>query len=306
MPAFEKLLDNALGLLSEEGEKDFDALKVTLLPLQHGWTEAEVIEAMMPDIMKYANYYGKITPGVDVDDLIQQGAIGVLKAMETDKGIANFASHAKNYLRSFMRPGKTGYEMTGTSTSIKDPAVSGVSIEKPIGGAEGEMTLGATLGREEPGLPSVLANKELLAKIMDAANLTPVERKIIELSYGIGGEEEEALRTAEDVEPAPRPSAKKLRGPVAQKKGKFARRTGAGGQEIRGTKEIADILGVSKQAVNAARNRALLKLIRAAHEIAPGEFEEYPGAALESISRFFRIRIIEAIVDGSINGVILE
>jgi hypothetical protein len=141
---------------------------------------------------------------------------------------------------------------------------------------------------------------------------TDKERKVLELSYGLG-EEEAAIATAEDVEvpaapveaPAAHAGKKKLRGPVAQKKGKFARKTGKGGTEARGTKEIADILGISKQAVNTTRNRALLKLMRAAYEIAPGEFEEFPEAALESLVKFVGAEIFESFKSGTINGVIL-
>ena len=300
MFTFEKHLDKALGINEQAPGKDFDALKKTLLPLQHGWTEDEVIKAMMQDIMSHAHKFARIRKGVELDDLIQQGAMGVLKALQTDKGIANFASHAKNYIRSFMRPG--GTEFTGTQTSMKDPAVAGVSLEKPIGGEE-EMTLGATLRGGFPDLTKVFSNKELLASIMDKANLTPVEKKVIELSYGIGGEEEEAIKMAEDAEAPPEHAGKKkLRGPVIQKKGKFARKTG-GGTEIRGTKEIADILGVSKQAVNTARNRALLKLMKAARGISPSEFQE--PAALEGMEKFFRYQLVEAIVNGTINGCII-
>lgn len=311
MNAFEKSLNKALGIQEEAVGKDFAALKQTILPLEHGWTEEEVINAMMPEIVKFAKIYA--TNRFEIDDGIQQGAIGVLNALRTDKGIANFASHAKNHIRTSIGRASATSGLIRKGEREKEFWDPHVSLQKPVrGGEEGEMEFGQTIAGGQRDITRLMANKELLAKIMDRAGLTDRERKVIELSYGLG-EEEEGIATAEDVEVPETPTAappehagkKKIRGPVAQTKGKFARKTGAAGQEIRGTKEIADILGISKQAVNTTRNRALLKLMRAAYEVAPGEFEEYPAAAVESFIKFVGAVIFESYENGTINGTIL-
>lgn len=83
-----------------ENPKSLSKLRETFLPLQHGWTVDEVVGAMMPYLYKIANKFKSLkTPR---EDLVQQGVIGVLNALRTDKGESPITAHALRHARGQM------------------------------------------------------------------------------------------------------------------------------------------------------------------------------------------------------------
>jgi len=91
---------------------DLEALNRIKSPLLAGWTVQEIIEAMGPFILSNVKRYRSHRS--ELDDNMQDGAIGVIKALKTDAGISPFGNHA--YLH--------------TRTNIRRPAVGSGLIAK--------------------------------------------------------------------------------------------------------------------------------------------------------------------------------
>lgn len=84
-----------------ENQKSLSKLIDTKMPLNQGWSEDEVVSAMMPYIRSLAwKFHSDKTP---YEDLIQHGAIGVLNALRTDKGEAPFGHHAWRHIKGEVR-----------------------------------------------------------------------------------------------------------------------------------------------------------------------------------------------------------
>ena len=92
--------------------KTLEVLNRIKSPLLAGWTVQEIIEAMGPFILSNVKRYR--SQRSELDDNMQDGAIGVIKALKTDAGISPFGNHA--YLH--------------TRTNIRRPAVgSGIIVK---------------------------------------------------------------------------------------------------------------------------------------------------------------------------------
>lgn len=113
-----------------ENPKSLSVLNTVVKPLEKGWTKEEVINAMKPMVRYFANKYWSAKVGIE--DLVQDGYVGVLRALETDKGIAPFGKYApqkiKNeILRAALQKGLIrGPEdkASGASLGEKGPIVS--------------------------------------------------------------------------------------------------------------------------------------------------------------------------------------
>ncbi len=99
-----------------ENPKSLSKLKDLKLPLQHGWSADEVVEGFMPWI-RYLSWKYR-SDKAEFEDLLQQGALGVLDALRTDKGEAPIGSHAwRHILGSIRRYALTGGVMRGGEKS---------------------------------------------------------------------------------------------------------------------------------------------------------------------------------------------
>ena len=113
-----------------DNPKSLSALNTVVKPLDKGWTKEEIINAMKPMVRYFANKYWSAKVGIE--DLVQDGYVGVLRALETDKGIAPFGKYApqkiKNeILRAALQKGLIrGPEdkASGASLGEKGPIVS--------------------------------------------------------------------------------------------------------------------------------------------------------------------------------------
>jgi len=81
-----------------ENPKSLSVLNTVVKPLEKGWTKEEVINAMKPMVRYFANKYWSAKVGIE--DLVQDGYVGVLRALETDKGIAPFGKYAPQKIKN--------------------------------------------------------------------------------------------------------------------------------------------------------------------------------------------------------------
>lgn len=111
-------LDRIFLFLEATEGREFDDLKKMLKPHinprtnelwaptdtdPNKWTIDEIVKAMQPVVRKMARKFE--SPGYDVEDAMQSGYVGLLRALGKDekgewrdKGIANFPSFAQNYI----------------------------------------------------------------------------------------------------------------------------------------------------------------------------------------------------------------
>jgi len=129
-------------VLSVEGKKALDHLtgknretlsKITL-PLEHGWTEKEILYAMWDSIVNkaawFTKYKGKWDKGLTFDDAIQVAGLALLDAIRTDVGGAPFSVHAATHMNKYL-----------TKRAKKEREIQkkeGISYDQPVQGAAGE------------------------------------------------------------------------------------------------------------------------------------------------------------------------
>jgi RNA polymerase sigma factor (sigma-70 family) len=145
--------------------KSIMTLSGITFPLEHGWTEGEVLKAMMPRIIdiavQYARYRQKFQRTYSFEDAVQAAALGVLDALRTDKGISPFTKHAFDHARKYVKR----YREHAKEVEKKEPA----SLDKPIAGAESEIgKLGDLFAGTSQDFEA-LADKEYVAKLIDTA-----------------------------------------------------------------------------------------------------------------------------------------
>lgn len=132
--------------------------------------------------------------GVELDDLISVGTIGLIKAVNTfnaDKNIklATYASRCiENEILMYLR----------RTQKLKNE----VSLDEPLNvDYEGnELLLGDVLGTDNDVVykdMETTAEKEMLAVAM--TRLSPRERRIMDMRFGLGGEEEKTQKEVADM-----------------------------------------------------------------------------------------------------------
>ena len=132
--------------------------------------------------------------GVELDDLISVGTIGLIKAVNTfnaDKNIklATYASRCiENEIIMYLR----------RTQKLKNE----VSLDEPLNvDYEGnELLLGDVLGTDNDVVykdMETTAEKEMLAVAM--TRLSPRERRIMDMRFGLGGEEEKTQKEVADM-----------------------------------------------------------------------------------------------------------
>jgi hypothetical protein len=85
-----------------KSSKDLDTI---VLPLEHGWTEAEIFRAYAPRLRRTASSYGKVGGKhrtMTFEDAMQLAAQGLLHAILTDTGSVNFGRHAESVIKRFI------------------------------------------------------------------------------------------------------------------------------------------------------------------------------------------------------------
>jgi hypothetical protein len=129
-------------VFSVEGKKALDHLtgkyretlsKITL-PLEHGWTEKEILYAMWNSILNkaawFTKYKGKWDKGLTFDDAVQVAGLALLDAIRTDVGGAPFSVHAATHMNKYL-----------TKRAKKEREIQkkeGISYDQPVQGAAGE------------------------------------------------------------------------------------------------------------------------------------------------------------------------
>ena len=81
--------------------RNLDTLKQIKLPILCGWTEDEIKQALTPYIIKISQKYA--TGRCDIGECIQNGSVGILKAIRTDAGIAPFSCHVYRWIQTRVR-----------------------------------------------------------------------------------------------------------------------------------------------------------------------------------------------------------
>ena len=226
----------------------------------------------------------------------------------------------------------------GNVVAVKDHRGGMGSLDKPLGGEAGrEPTLGGALPARGTRTPLKIAmDKEQLAQVMAAADLTPQQRKVTELTFGLdvpssGASGEAGEWGSPEARVAgrmgPPESGEETRQPGTQS-GKTPEEMGinpqqaiqnpefeteAGKTEIaRGPVDIARMLGISTEKVRQHRARALQKLQAAADKLGFLQLRRETETGEESTAESFRhiervcARLLcEMIFSGEINDVIL-
>ena len=174
--------------LSAEEEKDYVAR------LEQGDQQAKsvLIERNLRLVVYIARKFENA--GVNVEDLISIGSIGLIKAVNTfDPGknikLATYASRCiENEILMFLRRN----QKTRGDVSFDEP------LNVDMDG--NELLLSDILGTEHDVVYSGLEeeiNKKLLMQAM--SRLTQRERQIVEMRFGLGGEEEMTQKEVADV-----------------------------------------------------------------------------------------------------------
>lgn len=116
-----------------ENQKSLSKLRETYLPLQNGWNVDEVVAAMMPYLYHTANKFK--SDKVPREDLVQQGAIGIMQALETDQGKSPFTAWAMKYIKGQMlHLATTGGVIKGSQKGdVPEPVLQKAGL--PYGGA---------------------------------------------------------------------------------------------------------------------------------------------------------------------------
>ena len=170
--------------------RDIGVLRKIVFPLKHGWTENEVVEGMMPYVNSVANKYQ--TERFPFEDAVQEGLLGVLDALRTDKGAAPFAGHAYPPIKNrIMRASaRSGIIKRGIRAgSYHDTGM--VSLDMPS--RETGVTLAQTVASKDPGIASIFGGptseekNKILRTLMRAANLTPQQERVMILIWGLDG-----------------------------------------------------------------------------------------------------------------------
>ena len=99
-----------------DNPKSLSVLRKTIKPIDSGWTADEIVAAMQPYAKKLAwKWKSDKTP---YEDLLQQANLAILYALETDAGIAPFASHAYRRMSGeIKRLALTGGVIGGSATA---------------------------------------------------------------------------------------------------------------------------------------------------------------------------------------------
>lgn len=157
-----------------------------------------LVQANLKFVVTLANKF--IGMGVPIDDLIQEGSIGLYKAarkFSSDRD-TKFITFAQFYIRKQLNeaivnqgklvklPMNQEYDLYKRRVAGEEVNTATVQIDKPVG-EEDDTTLGDLILRQEFEDPFVADEQaKLVSKMLGL--LKPSEREIVELFYGFSGD----------------------------------------------------------------------------------------------------------------------
>lgn len=172
-----KVLDHLTG-------KDRNTLSKIVLPLEHGWTEKEILYAMWGTIFnnakKFAAHKGKWDKSLTWDDAIQTAGLALLDAIRTDVGGTAFTVHAGTHMGKYLA------RRAQKERKIKKK--EGISYDQPVLGAEGEEKnpFIQLLADKSDAPETLLNNIDEVSAILEKTELSPLERDVAIRMLGIG------------------------------------------------------------------------------------------------------------------------
>lgn len=195
LPQYFKEIDEVADFMTKEEEHSL------ALRIKTGDTVAlnKLVESNLKYVISMANKF--IGQGVPIDDLIQEGNIGLYEAAVryTPGPDTKFLTYAKFWIqkklnlalcdqsRTVRLPVNQEYQLYKDKKDGKDINLSNVRIDKPIGD-EGSMSLGDLLFHDDFNDPFELEDRNRVLSIL-LKTLKPIELQIIQLFYGLGDDE---------------------------------------------------------------------------------------------------------------------
>lgn len=148
-----------------------------------------IIESNIRIVYKIANKYKNMNKIMDVEDLIQVGTIGLMKAAEkydfNNEKKAKFITYAVHYINRYIQAGVNGRGSKGEANNKFNNNCT--SLNTPVG--EGEAELGDFIEGEDYSFENIeekiylsQIRKELEKTMIDKNTLR--EREILKLRYG--------------------------------------------------------------------------------------------------------------------------
>ena len=164
--------------------------------------QMELVNANLRLVVNIAqNYVGQ---GVPFSDLIQEGNIGLMKAVKkfTTKGSATFIEYAEECIEKAIVQGLKEMNSYAQVSSLDTPIDERTYNDKDTFAVEGDFIEGLTLADfvEDNDTPTHFDRlnhsqmRELLSEVLDT--LTPHERKVLSLRFGL---EDGRMRTLDEV-----------------------------------------------------------------------------------------------------------
>lgn len=209
LPQYFKSIDNVAVPLSKTEELELAAR------IQAGDELAinQLVTANLKFVVTLANKF--IGMGLSIDDLIQEGNIGLIEAARkftADKDV-KFITYAQFWIRKRLNlalcdhgrivrlPVNQEYDIYKRKMQGEDINLSTVQIDKPVG-EDGDNTIGDIMLRTEFQDPfEGDETNRVLTRLL--AKLRPTEREIVELFYGLVGDGLSTKEIAEQVGKTP-------------------------------------------------------------------------------------------------------
>ena len=201
--ALNRYLDEIGGkeLLTEAQERELSARILA----GDGRALSELVEANLRFVVSIARQYkGK---GVDMDDLVSEGNIGLMKAaakFDATKGV-RFVNYAVVYVRQQIEKSLEQSGLFKVPKDIRDDIVAHrqshpVSVDAPLG-HRANMSLLSVLVNSDSPLADARVHSEAVEDAVEFAlgSLDERERRVVDAFFGISQEHETMAEIAEDM-----------------------------------------------------------------------------------------------------------
>jgi RNA polymerase sigma factor (sigma-70 family) len=223
------------GIPNAKPGKTLNDLKGVRKPLENGWTKEELISALKPTMIFFANKYQ--APTISKVDLIQDQAMALDDAIRNDGGIAQFTSYVYPWFKSAaMRAAGKASNISGVQQTYVDPktgkrkydflagARASVSADAPVGD-DTDDTFADTIPSTYDQGSNEEKRRQLINKMLDdpSIGLSDREKMLIKITFGLS-------------------KLKDVQGDAAT------------------TSKLSEILGVSSVRLSQIRKRALEKI----------------------------------------------
>ncbi|MCH5310074.1 MAG: sigma-70 family RNA polymerase sigma factor [Prevotella sp.] len=201
--ALNRYLDEIGGkeLLTEAQERELSARILA----GDGRALSELVEANLRFVVSIARQYkGK---GVDMDDLVSEGNIGLMKAaakFDATKGV-RFVNYAVVYVRQQIEKSLEQSGLFKVPKDVRDDIVAHrqshpVSVDAPLG-HRANMSLLSVLVNSDSPLADARVHSEAVEDAVEFAlgSLDERERRVVDAFFGISQEHETMAEIAEDM-----------------------------------------------------------------------------------------------------------